>query len=104
MERSLQTTRPHLMKSKGQYNLSALLFMNFNHGLGLQRILKSICDRVLQWTQLNTARSLLRQNAIRDGLDEYEKQIEACIARYHVRLSPIDLGVILMVCFVLCRL
>ena len=69
----------------------------FRPWLGLQRILESIRGRVLQWTQLNTARSLLMQDAIRNGLDEYDRKIDTCIATYNVHLSPTDLGVILMV-------
>lgn len=95
MERYLQPTRLHLMKPKGQYVLPIrVVIYELQPWLGLERILESIRGRVLQWTQLNTARSLLMQDDIRNGLDEYDRKIDTCIATYNVHLSLIDLHVI----------
>lgn len=65
------------------------------------RILNSIRSRVLPWTRLNTTRSLLMQDDIREGLDEFDKKINTCIATYHVPLSFICfvvVSVILHIC------
>ena len=92
MERYLQPTRLHLMKPKGQYVLPIRVVIHqLKPWHGLERILESIRGRVLQ---LNTARSLLMQDDIRNGLDEYDRKIDTCIATYNVHLSLIDLHVI----------
>jgi len=82
------------MKPKGQYVPIRVVIHELQPWLGLERILESIRGRVLQWTRLNTARSLLMQDDIRNGLDEYDRKIDTCIATYHVHLSLIDLHVI----------
>jgi hypothetical protein len=50
------------------------------------RILECVRDKVDRWANLNTVRSLLNQDDIREGVDELHRRVDTCIAAYHVLL------------------
>jgi hypothetical protein len=60
--------------------------VRLNLELDSYRILESIRDKVDRWANLNTVRSLLNQDDIREGVDELHRRVDTCIAAYHVLL------------------
>jgi hypothetical protein len=51
----------------------------------IHRYLESVRNKVYQWSRLNTFRSLLNQENIREGMDELHRRVDTCIYACHVR-------------------
>jgi hypothetical protein len=47
--------------------------------------------RIGRWAGLNTMRSLLSQDEIREGVDELQKKVDTCISACNVRFYRIAL-------------
>ena len=69
-------------------SLSLLLSFHMKLMLGSYRTLLIVQDKVEEWAMLGTIQSLLRQDNIREGVDELQKKVDTCIAWSHVLKFP----------------
>ncbi|KAI0262880.1 hypothetical protein BC834DRAFT_939214, partial [Gloeopeniophorella convolvens] len=52
----------------------------------VERVLTRILDRVNKWAELNKMRSFVKQTEIKIGLEESERELEACSIRFNIAL------------------
>ena len=68
------------------------------------RILEAIKSRIEEWAKLDTMTSLLRQDDIREGVDELQNRVDTCVTACNVLLLRDDLITTLMIPYLLHRL